>query len=44
MVYTSERDIKTDYTKRQKANIYFIVLEDNFRYLIDEQGNKYIAE
>jgi len=44
MVYTSESVIKTDYTNRQNANIYFIVLEDKFRYLIDEKGNKYISE
>jgi len=44
MVYTSENRIKTDYTNRQNANIYFVVLNDKFRYLIDEEGNTYIPK
>ncbi|QWX82522.1 hypothetical protein H0I23_08525 [Cellulophaga sp. HaHaR_3_176] len=44
MVYTSESVAKTDYTNRKNVNIYFVVLEDKFRYLIDEEGNKYIAK
>lgn len=44
MCYTSEIAVKTDYTNREYANIYFIVLEDKLRYLIDEKGNKYIPK
>lgn len=39
--FTSEKDIQTDYRNRDNANIYFIVLEDNLRYLIDIKGEKY---
>ena len=44
MCYTSKTAIQTDYTSREDANIYFIVLEDKLRYLIDEKGKKYIAK
>jgi hypothetical protein len=44
MCYASDSVINTDYTNRKAASIYFIVLEDKLRYLIDEKGNKYIAK
>ncbi|WP_299619293.1 hypothetical protein [uncultured Tenacibaculum sp.] len=44
IIYTSENDIKTDFSNRKKANIYFIVSNGKSKYLIDEKRNKYIPK
>ncbi len=41
MVYTSDRNIKTDAENRKDANIYFVVKKRKSYYLIDEEGNPY---